>query len=85
MPRFRLNAEDGKGVGADDPGGEVFLEEGFDAETMAALQKKGHKITLQGGRQRAQFGGGQVIQRDPASGVLIAGSDPRKDGCAMGF
>jgi gamma-glutamyltranspeptidase/glutathione hydrolase len=85
MPRFRLNAEDGKGVGADDPGGEVFMEEGFDAETMAALQKKGHKITFQGGRQRAQFGGGQVIRREPASGVLIAGSDPRKDGCAMGF
>jgi hypothetical protein len=29
------------------------------------------------------FGRGQIIRRDPASGVLWAGSDPRVDGCAM--
>ena len=85
MPRFRLNADIGKGVGAEDAGGEVLLEEGFDAEAVAALKSKGHQITLLTGQKRMMFGGGQVIWRDSKSGVLIAGSDPRKDGCALGY
>ena len=84
MPRFRLNADIGKGVGAEDPGGEVFLEEGFSSDTLAALRSKGHHIKLLTGQKRMLLGGGQVIWRDSTSGVLIAGSDPRKDGCAMG-
>lgn len=85
MPRFRLNAELGRGVGAEDPGGEVFLEKGFDAGILESLRGKGHQVTVQTGRDRVYFGGGQVIWRDPTNGVLIAGSDPRKDGCAMGY
>lgn len=84
-PRFCLNINDGGGVGADDPGGEVFIEKGFDFDTLAALRKLGHRISPVSGRQRQIFGGGQVIQRNFDSGVLIAGSDPRKDGCALGW
>ena len=29
------------------------------------------------------FGRGQIILRDPETGVLCGGSDPRADGCAM--
>jgi len=85
MPRFNLNVGGGGGLGADDPGGEVFVEKGFSFDEMAALRKRGHRISPLTGKSRVVFGGGQVIQRDPDTGVLIAGSDPRKDGCALGW
>ena len=43
----------------------------------------GHPVYSVSGYDRALFGRGQVILRDPATGVLTAGSDPRADGCAM--
>jgi gamma-glutamyltranspeptidase/glutathione hydrolase len=85
MPRFCLNINHGDGVGASDAGGEVLLEKGFGFDDMAALRLRGHRVAPISGRQRAVFGGGQVIQRDPDTGILTAGSDPRKDGCAMGW
>ncbi len=85
MPRFNINIGAGGGVGAMDPGGEVFIESGFASEDIASLTKKGHNISQITGRRRMIFGGGQVIQRNPNTGVLIAGSDSRKDGCAIGW
>jgi gamma-glutamyltranspeptidase/glutathione hydrolase len=85
MPRFCLKVDAGGGVGALDPGGEVLIEKGFSFDDMAFLTKRGHRISPLSGRDRIYFGGGQVILRDCQSGVLIAGSDPRKDGCAMGW
>jgi len=85
MPRFSLNVGAGGGVGAMDQGGEVLMESGFSFDKMASLRRKGHRVSPVTGWQRVIFGGGQVITRDPKSGVLIAGSDPRKDGCAIGW
>ncbi len=64
-------------------GGQVSLEEGIPAQTMADLAGRGHSVRQVTGWERAEFGRGQVILRDPQTGVLTGGSDPRADGCAM--
>ncbi|MBI5943338.1 MAG: gamma-glutamyltransferase [Chloroflexi bacterium] len=74
MPRFCIEpAEDG---------GFASLEEGIPEKTVAALTRLGHPTRKISGWERALFGRGQVIVRE-RSGVLIAGSDSRADGCAM--
>jgi gamma-glutamyltranspeptidase/glutathione hydrolase len=52
-------------------------------ESYEGLEKLGHPLYKVSGYERAIFGRGQVILRDPVTGVLCAGSDPRADGCAM--
>jgi len=84
MPRFCLAAE-GSGMGATEAGGLLSLEEGFSFSELSALSAKGHRIVPVSGPNRILFGGGQIILRDPQSGVLTAGSELRKDGCAVGF
>ena len=74
-PRFCL--EEGQ------PGGGVALEEGISIETMSRLAEMGHSVTPVSGAGRSVFGRGQVILRDPQTGVLCGGSDPRADGCVM--
>ena len=45
------------------------------------LESRGHDVDL----RETPFGGGQAIRIDRARGVLIGGSDARKDGCALGY
>ena len=62
-------------------GGSVALESGIGAAVRTSLEAKGHRlVNTQGG-----FGGYQAIRIDAERGVLIGGSDPRKDGAAMGY
>ncbi|XP_077573358.1 glutathione hydrolase-like YwrD proenzyme isoform X2 [Stigmatopora nigra] len=75
----------------------VNLEEGIQQEVAETLRKCGHKVNWPvTGHKRSQFGRGQIItvgdwwnssvnHNDYPSKVLWAGSDPRSDGCAMGF
>ena len=63
---------------------QVSLEEGMPRETIAGLAEMGHPVQLVSGYARALFGRGQIIRREPGTGVLCGGSDPRADGCAMG-
>lgn len=60
-----------------------ILAEGIPAATVVALAQMGHPVGVVSGYERAIFGRGQIILRDPVSGVLCGGSDPRADGCAM--
>jgi gamma-glutamyltranspeptidase/glutathione hydrolase len=62
-------------------GGSVALESGISAEARRGLEAKGHQLA----RSPGSFGGYQAIRIDLERGVLIGGSDPRKDGCAMGY
>ena len=76
-PRFCIN--DGTA------GGQVALETGIPEDSLAGLQALGHPVQPVSGYGRALFGRGQIIRRDPSSGVLCGGSDPRADGCVMGL
>lgn len=63
--------------------GMVALEDGIPIEVMSDLVNKGHSISPRTGMSRMIFGRGQIIMRDPESGVLSAGSDSRADGHAI--
>ncbi|OGO48675.1 MAG: gamma-glutamyltransferase [Chloroflexi bacterium RBG_16_63_12] len=66
-------------------GGKVHLERGIPRATLAELAKRRHPLQPDvSGYARALFGRGQIIRCEP-DGVLWGGSDPRADGCAMGF
>lgn len=68
-PRFRHSGE------------EVLLESAFSASVRSALAKKGHHVAA----ALDAWGGYQGIAIDPKTGVLTGGSDPRKDGLAIGW
>ncbi len=64
-------------------GGRVAIEEGARSEVLEGLAQRGHPVHLVSGYERSLFGRGQIITRNPETGLLAAGSDPRADGCAM--
>jgi gamma-glutamyltranspeptidase/glutathione hydrolase len=61
----------------------VALERGFSRSSK--LADMGHTVHRVSGHERSIFGRGQIILRQPDTGVLWAGSDPRADGCAMTY
>ncbi|MEX6509038.1 gamma-glutamyltransferase family protein [Jiella sp. M17.18] len=61
--------------------GRVEVERGVSPEARAFLRDRGHELV----EVEVPHGGGQIIEIDAANGVLIGGSDPRKDGCALGY
>lgn len=64
-----------------DEDGTVMLEPTLEPFVLEGLKAKGHPV----GWTTSPHGGGQIIEIDHDNGVLIAGSDHRKDGCAMGY
>ncbi len=61
--------------------GKVQVESSVPKEVVAKLEALGHScVTIS-----KPHGGGQAIFIDHERGVLVGGSDPRKDGCAMGY
>lgn len=77
-PRFSL--------WTDPPAGEIFVEDAIPAAARQSLSERGHLLRSFSDLGRTGvFGRGQIIRRDPGSGVLWAGSDPRADGAAVGL
>ena len=64
-------------------GREVRFERGFPADVIETLKPMGHKVALDSPDDTFAFGGAQIVRR--IDGGCIAGSDPRKDGCAAGY
>lgn len=62
-------------------GGRVEAERGVPTEVVDVLSRLGHQVD----RIAMPHGGGQAIRIDRARGCLIGGSDPRKDGMALGY
>ena len=62
-------------------GGELHLETGIPYDVVRALMARGHSVSFRSGG----FGGYQGIWIDRQRGVLIGGSESRKDGCALGY
>lgn len=61
--------------------GKVLVEGGVSETVRTALVAKGHDVVV----SPDPLGGGQAIVIDHRRGVLIGGSDPRKDGLALGY
>ena len=72
-PRFRV--DDGAAAG---------IEPGVPEAVRAELSARGHQLTVSPWWSPA-FGRGQVVAVDRESGAIVAGSEPRSDGCAVGW
>ncbi len=59
----------------------VAIEAGFEPAVLQELAARGHRLA----RAPGVYGGYQAIQVDAASGAYAGGSDPRKDGQAIGY
>src|SRR5829696_1659260 len=62
-------------------GNGLALESAFSADARAGLASRGHRLI----ESKGVWGGFQGILIDPKTRVLMAGSDPRKDGMAAGW
>jgi gamma-glutamyltranspeptidase/glutathione hydrolase len=61
--------------------GVVEVERNIPSAVLDRLSRLGHEVAL----IDKPHGGGQAIFIDRKAGLLVGGSDPRKDGCALGF
>lgn len=74
-PRFRV----------DERGGiDVAIESGVPLRTRKALAAMGHRVRSEP-TFAPGFGSGDIIAVDAETGVAAGASDPRKDGCAVGY
>jgi gamma-glutamyltranspeptidase/glutathione hydrolase len=79
---FGMNIQDaGEAPRFRHSGSNLMLESPFSGDVRTGLTSRGHHII----NGHDSFGGFQGIMIDPKTHVLMAGSDPRKDGMAAGW
>ncbi len=61
--------------------GNMTVERGYSDAVRNELSDMGHKVTI----PDVAIGGAQAILIDYENGILQGASDPRKDGCALGY
>ena len=67
-------------------GAQVEVERGIAPATVAALRRLGHRVVAHADLPNPwPLGGAQLIEIDHAAGTLTGASDPRLDGCALGY
>ena len=72
-PRFSVRLGEG-----------VAIENTVGPEVIRDLSTRGHRM-LVAPPHGLLFGSGQIITRDPGTGVITGGSEPRADGFAIGW
>jgi gamma-glutamyltranspeptidase/glutathione hydrolase len=72
-PRFRSQG-----------GVRLSIENRVAEEVLLDLQSRGHELNIIEG-WTAIFGGAQIIHHDPATGVLTAAADPRREAYAIAY
>ena len=80
-PRIRHSSDEQPTGGKMLDGGTIYLETGFDYESIRELLKIGHKV----GFDLGSFGGYQAIKINNESKVYYGASESRKDGNASGY
>jgi gamma-glutamyltranspeptidase/glutathione hydrolase len=58
------------------------MEEGYGAEVIDGLRKKGHAVSIV---DRWSFGSAKIIVRDPENSCWMGAADPRRVGYALGY
>lgn len=61
----------------------VAVEAHTPRDLISALERRGHDIVIE--ERNAGFGRGQIIWRDPSSGILTGGTDSRADGTVASY
>jgi len=57
------------------------IEESVPQQVRTRLEEMGHTLRV----REVPWGGGQIVEIERKNSVLIGASDPRKDGCALGY
>jgi gamma-glutamyltranspeptidase/glutathione hydrolase len=63
-------------------GGVLHVEDGFDDSALRELERRGYRLLRWKG-VNLFFGGAQAVYRDPETGSLSGGGDPRRDGAVV--
>ena len=82
MTRFGMDPQEAIDAPRSFANGAVLtVERGYPQAMRAELAAMGHDVVV----PEAPLGGAQIAMLDEATGTIVGASDPRKDGCALGY